>query len=59
VNVSIGPAIASGADGPVCVTVLCMPAAMRTGGTAASAPNVRTMPSVVLTMVRPSVSMRT
>ena len=41
------------------MTVLCIPAATRTGGTAVSIPNVRTVPSVVLTIVRPRASMRT
>ena len=59
VNVSMGSVIASAADGPVAVTVLCIPAPTRTGGTAVSVPNVRTVPSVVLMMVRPSASMRT
>jgi hypothetical protein len=51
--------MASAAEGPVSVTVLCIPAPTRTGGTDASVPNVRTVPSVVLTTVRPRVSMRT
>jgi hypothetical protein len=59
VKVSVGSVIASAGEGPVCVTVLCIPAATRTGGTAVSVPNVRTVPSVVLTIVRPSASMRT
>jgi hypothetical protein len=59
VKVSIGSVIAAAAEGPVEVTVLCIPAATRTGGTAASVPKVRTVPSVVLTTVRPSASMRT
>jgi len=59
VKVNLGSVIAAGADGPVDVTVLCIPAATRTGGTAASVPNVRTVPSVVLMIVRPSASMRT
>jgi hypothetical protein len=59
VKVSIGSVIASTAEGPVCVTTLCIPAATRTGGTAVSVPNVRTVPSVVLMTVRPSESMRT
>jgi len=59
VKVSVGSVIGAAADGPVCVTVLCIPAATRTGGTAVSVPNVRTVPSVVLTTVRPTASMRT
>jgi hypothetical protein len=51
VNVSVGSVITSAAEGPVSVTVLCIPAATRTGGTAVSLPNVRTVPSVVLTIV--------
>ena len=58
-KVSVGSVIGEAADGPVCETVLCIPAATRTGGTAVSVPNVRTVPSVVLTTVRPTVSMRT
>ena len=51
--------IGAAADGPVCVTVLCIPAATSTGGIAVSVPNVRTVPSVVLMTVRPRASMRT
>jgi hypothetical protein len=59
VKVSIGSSIGCTADGPVCVTMLCIPSLTSTGGTAVSTPNVRTVPSVVLTIVRPSASMRT
>jgi hypothetical protein len=59
VKVSVASLIGTAADGPVCVTVVCIPAATRTGGTAVSGPNVRTVPSTVLTMVCPSESTRT
>ena len=43
----------SGVAGPDVVTVVCIPALTRTGATVVSVPNVRTTPSVVLTVVVP------
>jgi len=59
VKVSVGSVIGCTAEGPVALIVLCIPAATRTGGTEVSVPNVRTVPSVVLTIVRSSASTRT
>jgi hypothetical protein len=59
VNVSVDSLIDCAAEGPVSVIVLCIPALTRTGGTAVFKPNVRTVPSAVLTMVLPCSSTRT
>jgi hypothetical protein len=53
VKVTVDSLMACGAEGPVSLMVLCIPALTRTGGTAVLRPNVRTVPSVVLTVVLP------
>jgi hypothetical protein len=53
VKVSIDSLIGCAAEGPASPMVVCIPALTRTGGTAVLSPNVRTVPSVVLTVVLP------